>query len=435
MEFHEDGYYGAADMQGYYAPQGGKSQRPKRSIGGYIATALVSFILGLLVAALFFEHFRVEYEAPDFDAFFPTPGQSGAERTADPTPVPTERPMAGLDGEKPVIADVLSPIPDIVEQVSPAVVAITSYNDAPEGNARGIYAGIGSGFVISSEGYILTNAHVVEGVDSLSVTFYDGTEYSAELVGMDRYMDVAVVRVDGPVPGVLKMGDSGVIRVGEFVLAIGNPTGSELANTTTFGIISAVSRSININGISGTYIQTDAAVNPGSSGGALLNMQGEVIGITSAKTITADYDEYGNAISAEGLGFAIPINEALKTAEQLITKGYVLRPGIGVSVVSMDKESAEQYGTPEGVVVYSVTKDGPGHKAGLETNDIITECDGQLFVETQEFVNYIQQHSVGDTLHLVYWRHGETHTTDLVLADLNSLGSEIVDNAYADFEF
>ena len=174
------------------------------------------------------------------------------------------------------------------------------------------------------------------------------------------------------------------------------------------------------------FIQTDAAINPGNSGGPLLNMQGEVIGITTAKNIYAGYDEYGNSISAEGLGFAIPINEAREIVCQLIENGRVVRPGMGVNVIGIDAESAEYYGIPEGILVYSVTRNGSAHKAGLQVDDIIVEYDGIAATTQDAFVEYVQTLYVGDVLHLTVNRDGETVKVDVTMADMNEMGDELV---------
>ena len=163
-------------------------------------------------------------------------------------------------------------------------------------------------------------------------------------------------------------------------------------------------------------------------------MAGEVIGITSAKTVTASYDEYGNAISAEGLGFAIPINDAMRVVTQLITSGYVLRPGIGVTISTWDALAAQQYGTVEGMLVVSVTKDGPADEAGLRPNDIIVTVDGASVPTQDEFVALVQSKSVGDALALEVWRGGKTFETTLVIGDLNTMGSELV-GGEADYNF
>ena len=333
-----------------------------------------------------------------------------------------------------MIGNSTNPIPDIVEQVSTGVLGVINYAYVREFGGTYVEQAAGSAFMISTDGYIVTNAHVVEDADAVAVTFVDGTELDAEIIGMDKSMDVAVLKVEGKNLHALKLGDSDAVRVGEFAIAIGDPTGRELAGTTTFGIIGATAREVNIDGRTNTYLQTDAAVNPGNSGGPLLNMAGEVIGITSAKTVTASYDEFGNAISAEGLGFAIPINDAMKIVSQLITRGYVLRPGIGVSIVTWDALSAQKYETVEGMLVYTVTKDGPADEAGLRPNDIIVEVDGAPVPTQDEFVAHVKAKTVGDTLELKVWRAGEYFDTTLTIGDLNTMGSEYV-GGKADYNF
>jgi len=333
------------------------------------------------------------------------------------------RELPEFDGKLPVITDTANPAPDIVAQVFDGVVGINTYVDY-EGKL--VQDGYGSGFVVSSEGYIVTNAHVIRGGDKITVTFSDQQEVDAEVIGADSTLDVAVLKVEKSGLTPLALGNSDPVRVGEFTIAIGNPSGTELAGTTTFGIISATARSIHLDGRVNNFIQTDAAINPGNSGGPLLNMQGEVIGITSAKNIYAGYDEYGNSISAEGLGFAIPINAAREIVCQLIENGRVVRPGMGVNVIGIDAESAEYYGIPEGILVYSVTRNGSAHKAGLQVDDIIVEYDGIAATTQDAFVEYVQALSLGDVLHLTVNRNGETVKVDVTMADMNEMGDELV---------
>lgn len=435
----------------YYYEQNDRQEQPqnpppRRGIGGYIVTAVVFTIIGALLATILMPSLyeiaegtqpAVPTAQPGLVSpeATPTPAQQPAE-TERPayTPNPTTRPMPELNGESPVIGNAANPIPDIVEQVSAGVLGVINYAYIKDFGGSYVERATGSAFLISKDGYIVTNAHVVEDADAVAVTFADGTEVDAELVGMDKSMDIAVLKIEGENLHALKLGDSDAVRVGEFTIAIGDPTGRELAGTTTFGIISAAARDVNIDGKTNTYLQTDAAVNPGSSGGPLLNMAGEVIGITSAKTVTASYDEYGNAISAEGLGFAIPINDALKIVSQLITNGYVLRPGIGVTIVTWDALSAQQYETAEGMLVYTVTKDGPADQAGLRPNDIIVEVDGMSAPTQDEFVAHVKAKTVGDALKLKVWRGGEYFETTLVIGDLNTMGSELV-GGEADYNF
>ena len=434
----------------YYYEQNDRQEQPqnppRRGIGGYVVTAVVFTIIGALLATILMPSLydlegTAQKPAPTLTPGVspepvPTPETQKPSESASPadTPKPTSRPMPELDGESPVIGNSTNPIPDIVEQVSAGVLGVINYAYVREFGGTYVEQAAGSAFMISTDGYIVTNAHVVEDADAVAVTFVDGTELDAEIIGMDKSMDVAVLKVEGENLHALKLGDSDAVRVGEFAIAIGDPTGRELAGTTTFGIIGATAREVNIDGRTNTYLQTDAAVNPGNSGGPLLNMAGEVIGITSAKTVTASYDEFGNAISAEGLGFAIPINDAMKIVSQLITRGYVLRPGIGVSIVTWDALSAQKYETVEGMLVYTVTKDGPADEAGLRPNDIIVEVDGTPVPTQDEFVAHVKAKTVGDTLELKVWRAGEYFDTTLTIGDLNTMGSEYV-GGEADYNF
>lgn len=337
------------------------------------------------------------------------------------TPAATNRPAPTLDGEAPQITDTSNPFPEIYEAASQGVVGIYNYAGGRFGEQL---QGSGSGFLFSSEGYILTNAHVIEDASRVTVLFPSDEEVEAELIGFDQTTDLAVLKVSDPngelIP--LYIGSSNDVRVGEFVIAIGDPSGRELASTATFGMISAVSRSINIDGQTNEYLQTDAAVNPGNSGGPLINNRGEVIGVISAKTVTASYDEYGNAISAEGLGFAIPIDNAMEIAEKLITSGHITRPGIGVSVIQGDAESLEGTDLEHGLIVHAVTPGGPADKAGLEEEDIIVSCDGMDIKTSDEFIKYIRTKDVGDEITIRYYRDGDFEETVLEIGDLNNMG-------------
>ena len=285
--------------------------------------------------------------------------------------------------------------------------------------------GSGSGVIISTDGYIVTNNHVVADADELTVTLNDNKEYSARIIGTDKASDLALIKIDGKNLPAITIANSDDIKVGEWVLAVGNPF--NLTNTVTAGIVSAKARSLYQNGVE-SFIQTDAAINPGNSGGPLLNMKGEVIGITTAKNIFAGYDEYGNTISAEGLGFAIPIDKAVEVAEELITQGHVVRPGMGINVIEITEENAEKYDLHSGILIYSVTKNGPGHKAGLRVDDIVTAYDGINVTTQGDFVDYIKNKRVGDTVSLEIIRGDEEITIDVTLGDINELGDELVGN-------
>lgn len=410
---------------------GGAPQPPKRksNIGGYIVTAVIFTIVGALLASIFMQNGNlpgadnnIPYQNTPAPTATPIPG---ATVTPDKnpaitlTPNPTQRAMPDLDGVSPQIFDTANPIPDIVEVVSKSVVGIINYG---EDDVYGeIEQGSGTGFLISSQGYIVTNFHVIDNSKKISVIFIDETEVEAEIVGWDKELDIAVLHIEAPNLIALALGDSDSLRVGEFIIAIGDPTGRELSGTTTFGIISALSRTVNVYGRKNDYIQTDAAINPGNSGGPLLNMKGEVVGITSLKTITASYDESGNPITAEGLGFALPINIAKPIIQEIITKGFVTRPGIGVTVSEIDEEAAAKMQIPVGVMVQSITKNGPADEAGLEIGDIVTEANGTAITSLEQFISIVKTMKLNDELNIKYWRNGSYADSKVIIGDLNQL--------------
>ena len=318
----------------------------------------------------------------------------------------------------------------IYKKCAPSVVGIITYGSSATAQ--------GSGIILSENGYIITNAHVVSGGEKFEVVLQNGDSYDATVIGADNQSDLALLKMQNPPEGLVAatFGNSDELEVGEMVVAIGNPGGLALASTQTVGYISAVQRTITTElGYTMVCIQADAAINPGNSGGPLFSLDGNVIGVNSAKTVTASVDEYGQPISAEGLGFSLPINEAMRTAKQLIENGSVQRPGIGVSVVAVDEARAEKYNIPQGLLVYTVTKDGPGHKAGLYADDIITEYDGTAATDNDSFVDYLRRKAVGDTVKIRYWRDGEYYECMITVGDLNSIGSEILDDAYGGSKF
>ncbi|MCE5189356.1 MAG: trypsin-like peptidase domain-containing protein [Eubacteriales bacterium] len=394
-----------------------------------IVIILVVALLALLVVGLFWPNLLGYNSSESYTAVTPTPTAAPLESdgsvlppaaadTAVPeaTPMPAvdskDREMPNLDGIAPVVPGLSeNPIPDIYDAVSPGVVGVLNYQKVAGISGKEIEEiyGSGTGFAVSSEGYILTNAHVVDGASRISVQLYgDDQEREATLIGSDTETDIAVLKIEGVTLQPLKLGDSDQVRVGEYVLAIGNPLSTdELANTITFGIVSATTREVTIDNYTNTYLQTDAAINFGNSGGPLINMSGEVIGVNSAKTITAGYDELGNAVSAEGIGFALPINQVKKIMGILITKGYIERPGIGVTVSTVDEAMAEENGVPGGALVQSVVKGRPADQAGILAGDIIVEANGKEIKTHEELVNIILNCMIGDEIKVKVYRNGD----------------------------
>ena len=266
-----------------------------------------------------------------------------------------------------------------------------------------VNAASGSGFIVTDDGYILTNYHVVEDADSITVSMYEGQTYEAELVGFDASNDVAVLKIEAEGLTPVVLGDSDNLNVGDNVVAIGNPLG-ELTFSLTSGAISSLNRNITMsNGSTMNLMQTDCAINSGNSGGALFNMYGEVIGITNAKYSSNG----GGEASIDNIGFAIPINLAWEIAQSIIEKGYVSTPYIGVTVSDVGQQF-QNYGLPQGAAVQSVVEGGPAEKAGLQANDIITHIGGEEITGYAQLSQYIREAGVGGQLKLTVFRQGQT---------------------------
>ena len=264
-------------------------------------------------------------------------------------------------------------------------------------------AAAGSGFILSADGYILTNYHVVEDSNSITVSLYDGTEYDAALVGCDESNDIAVLKIDAEGLTPVVLGDSDNLNVGDQVVAIGNPLG-ELTFSLTTGVVSALNREVTLSSnVTMNLIQTDCAINSGNSGGALFNLYGEVIGITNAKYSSSSSS---SEASIDNIGFAIPLNHVKNIVKSIIETGSITKPYIGVTVSSVSSE-AQGYGLPTGAAVRSVEADSPAAKAGLEENDIITEVDGTAINSSTELVNYVGEKTPGDELTFKVYRQGE----------------------------
>lgn len=270
-------------------------------------------------------------------------------------------------------------------------------------------ASSGSGFILTTDGYIVTNHHVIADADSVKVTLYNGDTYDATVVGGDEDYDIAVLKIDAEDLQPVTLGDSSKLNVGDRVLAIGNPLG-ELTFSMSGGMVSSVNRTINVDGTPFNMIQTDASINPGNSGGPLFNSYGEVVGIVSAK-----YSSYSNE-SVEGLGFAIPINDVWSMIEDIMTNGYVTnKPYLGATVGTMTEQMAAQYryDITSGVFIYSVEEGGAADKAGLRMGDVITKV-GDTEVNTMEDLNAAKkQYSAGDTVTMTIDRQGETLTVEI----------------------
>ncbi|MBU5628031.1 trypsin-like peptidase domain-containing protein [Oscillibacter sp. MSJ-2] len=262
-------------------------------------------------------------------------------------------------------------------------------------------ASSGSGFIISQDGYIVTNHHVINGATSVKVTLYSGETYDAAVIGGDEDYDIAVLKINATGLQSVVLGDSDSLNVGDHVLAVGNPLG-ELTFSMSGGMVSSVNRAINVDGTPFNMIQTDASINPGNSGGPLFNEYGEVVGIVSAK-----YSSYSSE-SVEGLGFAIPINDVWAMIEDIMTNGYVTnKPYLGATVGTMNAAMAQQTNLTEGVYVYSVESGGAAEKAGLRVGDVITAIDNKTISSLEDLTAAKKGYSAGDTAAVTVFRGGE----------------------------
>jgi 2-alkenal reductase len=301
--------------------------------------------------------------------------------------------------------DIDTSITQAVEKVGPAVVTVigivpgqnTFFGRTPDSPVSG------SGIIISQDGYIMTNNHVIVDTIEVSIIFADGSERPAQIIGGDVFSDIAILKVDGDVPAVSSLGNSDDLKPGESVIAIGSPLG-DFKNTVTAGVVSATERMLDVNQnyqMEG-LIQTDAAINQGNSGGPLVNLAGEVVGIN---TIIVRGGSYGSAV-AEGLGFAIPSNKAQAVASQLIEKGYFSYPYLGIRWQWLTAQITERYNLPvsDGVYISNVEPRSPADQAGIKEGDIITQMGSQVLDEEHPFINVLYTYSPGETVNFQVMR-------------------------------
>jgi serine protease Do len=323
-------------------------------------------------------------------------------------------------------------IADIVDSLSPAIVGITNMQSQMSGDifsnserSESVESGTGSGVIFKKEGesgYVITNNHVIEGAESIQVTLFNGEKVTAELVGTDALTDIAVLKINAEdVTAVAELGDSSSLRTGENVIAIGNPLGEEFSRTVTQGIVSGVDRTIDVTTSEGDWsldvLQTDAAINPGNSGGPLINMSGEVIGINSLKISDS---------GVEGLGFAIPSNDVIPIAEELMKNGKIQRPFIGVGLVEMS-EIPQYYlqenmklpeDVKEGVIVGNVSQGSPADEAGLQQQDVIVSMNETAITNASELRKFLYSETeIGEEVQITLYRAGEKKTVTIKLTN------------------
>ncbi|MED4402940.1 S1C family serine protease [Metabacillus fastidiosus] len=396
---------------GYYDEfENAKYENKKKGTGKTILTSLISGALGgaLVLGVMTFNE---DEQQPGQEAAI-SQAKNYAEEAS--VPVATKELKAG------------GSIADIVDSLSPAIIGITNMQQSSSFFDEGmetVEAGTGSGVIFKQSGkdaFIITNNHVIEGSQAIEVTLHNGEKVSAELIGTDPLTDIAVLKIDSKnVKAIAKFGDSSKLRTGENVIAIGNPLGLDLYSTVTQGIISGKDRTINTNTSEGTWglnvLQTDAAINPGNSGGPLINMSGEVIGINTLKI---------GQTGVEGIGFAVPSNDVMQVAGQLLETGKVQRPFLGVGLRDVSEfpqyQLQENIGLPEnmteGVIIASVSPNSPAQVAGLQKLDVITAIDGEEVKTTNDLRRLLYTSTnIGDEIKVKFYRGKEQKTVTVKL--------------------
>ncbi|MFC0892451.1 MULTISPECIES: S1C family serine protease [Clostridium] len=379
-----------------------KHTHPKgKKFFSYIAVIVISSLIGgfLSIAAFL-------YVVPNTDFFKNTPLYESMNSTGTRAPQTQASPVSTSNKNGLTIAQ-------IAKKVSPTVVGVSTKSISEYSDIFGFSDdqsseddGMGSGIIINSDGYILTNYHVIQGAQSISVILSNKKTVPAKVVNYDQNQDLAVIKVTSKtqMPAVAELGNSDNVQVGDSVVAIGNPLGKELLGSVTSGIISATKREVTVGNTTQNFLQTDAAINPGNSGGALVNSLGQVIGINSAKV-------GGNGV--EGIGFAIPINTVASKLNGLLKP--ILK--IGIACIDIDSSLSKQYNIPQGVYVKQVEPSSPAEKSGLKEGDIIQKFDGKS-IKTVEEINQIKStHNSGDTVAIVVYRNGNTKTLQLTLTE------------------
>lgn len=348
-------------------------------------------------------------------------GRSGQISQIEPTASPSATATPN-NGQSTTPNTGSSNLADVIDSVMPSVVSITTTQYAQRAGTE-VASGYGSGFVYSADGLIATNNHVVEGAGRIYVTLNgDEQQYEAEVVATDSYSDLAILKIDKTGLTPVKFGSSSSLRLGDTVFVIGSPYNGLFANSVSSGIVSGLNREMVLNSATQTFIQTDAAVNPGNSGGPMFNANGELVGIITRKSMLSTVT--GETTSIEGIGFAIPSDVASPVLEQLAQGQQVPRSGIGIMGSSLTEQGKQAYNVENGIYVASVSKGGPAEKAGLEVGDIITKLDGQAIGSMDEMIQLMESKNIGDTITLSYVRDGQENTATVTIGDKTQMSFE-----------
>jgi serine protease Do len=388
---NDEGYYN-------YNTRGNRPSRLKNLVKNVLLVIVSAFMGGVLALGL--------YSAGNGN--IPSPSNNSPETFQNPSGSNQNQPAYNISTEN-VLSD--WPVTSIAEIVGPSVVGISNISEIRYlfGGRQEVEQGSGSGVIITDGGYIVTNQHVIADAQRVLVSFADGRQLEAVIRGQDADSDLAILKVEGDHYPAVILGDSNQVRVGELVVAIGNPLGNEFARSVTMGVISAKDRQVSIDEKKMTLLQTDAAINPGNSGGALVNASGQLIGINSAKLT-------GNV---EGMGFAIPINDAKPIMDELIEKGYVSKPSMGIVGYAIDARLSARTGLPQGIFVQEVTSN-EARAAGLRADDIIISIDGQIIDNSTDLKDFLNTRKVGDAIQLKVNRNNRE--MDMILSLIERRG-------------
>ena len=376
----------------------------KKKQNGVVAALVVVIVLLLLVSAGLTGTLIYHFYYADNTPTGTVPSEGLPEPNTDAPQLEISEPPVSstADSEETSSDGALTPA-QIYEKVGPSVVSVLSES------LSNMTQSTGSGIVMTEDGYIITNNHVVEDGDQFTVVMSDGTEYAAQIVGTDSKTDLAVLKIEATGLTPAEFGDSDALKIGDMAIAIGSPGGLELQNSMTRGIISAINRNIAVEGRTMNLIQTDASINPGNSGGPLINQYGQVIGINTVKLGISYY---------EGLGFAIPMNTAKPIIDELTAYGHVIgRPAIGIYGENLSANMAAYFDLPQGILVSSVDPDGPAYGTGLQADDIITHANGERVTTMQELIEIKDQYKAGDQMTLTVYRGGMKYEFTITLMD------------------
>lgn len=405
----------ASPYQDYYST-GGQYRPPRKPRNhGWIAATLGVLLLCVTAGATLARETRTTPTQSDTPQPSPTAteitsggAQEQAETNADASPAPAQDSGTVL-GTGTVLTisestgEELS-LPDIYKKVIPSVVSITA--------SSGSSTSTGTGIIMSSDGYIITNYHVASSAQQIVVLLTDGQEYTACQVGGDETSDIMVLKISATGLTPAEFGDSDAAEVGDSVVAIGDPLGIELRGTMTDGIICGIKRDVDVGDRTMSLMQTNAALNSGNSGGPLVNMEGQVIGINTIKLSSTGYT------TVEGLGFAIPIDSAKPIVDELVEKGYVTgRPAFGFDVEQLESRISLYYDLPGKLYIRSVEPNSDAYTQGIRAGDIITAIDGQTVTTVDEFNRIKNEYSAGDQIPLTIYRSGHNYEVTVTLMD------------------